>query len=182
MRNKQGSGPRMVPCWLKFLNANKQNTSAAERYWTVGKTTELNQSICFKNVLTSEWKSENVLYQGRGYTFTFTGNKELWIPSKLIKIRFDQGRSPENLGCRHEGRDQERQDRCMWADPLTWGQLRGWVRQDRSYYRVPVIYYMPPFHTAQLEMQITVWLFSPNELTKLTDASYLIKHRTKTYL
>lgn len=62
-----------------------KNTSASERYWTVGKTTELNQSI-FKECLNFrvEWKSENVLHQERGYTFAFTGNKELWIPSKLI--------------------------------------------------------------------------------------------------
>jgi hypothetical protein len=26
------------------------------------------------------------------------GNKKLWIPSKLIKIRIEQERSPENLG------------------------------------------------------------------------------------
>jgi hypothetical protein len=29
--------------------------------------------------------------------------KTLWIPSKIIKIRFDSGRSPEYLGYRQKG-------------------------------------------------------------------------------
>ena len=29
------------------------------------------------------------------------GNKRLWFPSRLIEIRFDWWRSPEDLGCRH---------------------------------------------------------------------------------
>jgi hypothetical protein len=33
----------------------------------------------------------------------------LWIPSKLIKIKFDQGRPPENLGYRHEEPNQAQQ-------------------------------------------------------------------------
>lgn len=32
-----------------------------------------------------------------------TENRRLRIPSKLIEIRFDQGRYPEDLGYRHEG-------------------------------------------------------------------------------
>ncbi|ERE76254.1 glycerol-3-phosphate dehydrogenase 1-like protein, partial [Cricetulus griseus] len=42
------------------------------------------------------------------------GNEKLWILAKLIKMRFDQGRPPENLGYRHEERKQEKlQDRSQ---------------------------------------------------------------------
>ena len=68
--------------------------AAAERYWIMKGTDKLNQSIYVRDskiFLDSEWKSGNVLPWGRGCTFVFTGNKKLWILSKLIKIRFDQG-------------------------------------------------------------------------------------------
>jgi hypothetical protein len=32
------------------------------------------------------------------FVYISTGNEKLWIPSKLIKIRTKQERSPENLG------------------------------------------------------------------------------------
>ena len=76
------------------------------------ETAELNQPRYFRDVLTSEWKLENVLHWGRGYAFVSTGNEKLWIPSKLIKIEFDQGRVNEDLGYRQERKSQERlQDR-----------------------------------------------------------------------
>ena len=53
---------------------------AAERHWVM-KTAVWNQPIYFKNVLTSEWKSENMLCWGRNY-----------VSLQLIKIRFDGGR------------------------------------------------------------------------------------------
>jgi hypothetical protein len=56
----------------------------------VGKkktTTELDQLVCFKDVLTPDWKSENVLHWGRGFAYIPTGDERLWVPSKLIKIR-----------------------------------------------------------------------------------------------
>ena len=36
-------------------------------------------------------------------------------------------------------------------------------------------YYMSSFPMAQIE----VWLYSPNRLIKLTDAFYLLEHKTK---
>ena len=54
-----------------------------------GKPAELNQPIYFKDLLTSEWKAENVLNWERGVVFVSTGKEKLWIPSKLMKIRFD---------------------------------------------------------------------------------------------
>ena len=76
---------------LKFLNANEQRTAVAARHWIVEGIAELNQPRYFRDVLASEWKSGNVLRWGRGCAFVSTGNKKLWILSKLIKIRFDQG-------------------------------------------------------------------------------------------
>jgi hypothetical protein len=35
--------------------------------------------------------------------------ENLWIPSKLIKIRFDRGRPSEDLDCRKEERNLEDQ-------------------------------------------------------------------------
>ena len=36
-----------------------------------------------------------------------TGEEKLWIPSKLIRIIFDQGRPPENLDCRRKGKQNK---------------------------------------------------------------------------
>lgn len=51
-------------------------------------------------VLTSKWKSECVLLYGRDYAFVHRVNERLCISSGLKKIRFGQGRSPENPGYR----------------------------------------------------------------------------------
>lgn len=70
---------------LNFLNSNEKGT-AMERQWTTEKTTELNQSVFFKNVLISEQKPEYVLCWGRSLAFVSTGEEKIWVPSKLIKI------------------------------------------------------------------------------------------------
>lgn len=44
----------------------------------------------------SEWKPRHVLYWGGGFTFVSTGEEKLWIPSKLMKVHFEQER-PFNL-------------------------------------------------------------------------------------
>ena len=51
---------------------------------------ELNQLIHFKDVLTSEMKVGHVLHWRRGFAFASTMKEMLWIPSKLINIRFQQ--------------------------------------------------------------------------------------------
>ena len=53
------------------------------------KNTQLIQPVYMKDILTSEWKMGNVLHWGRGYAYLSTGKEKLWVPSKLIKIRFD---------------------------------------------------------------------------------------------
>ena len=60
------------------------------------KPVELDQPICIKVVLTSEWKERNVLCWGRGFIFVSTGEEKLWILSRLIK-RSGQGRPPKTL-------------------------------------------------------------------------------------
>ena len=42
---------------------------------------------------------------GEKYAYVSTGKEKLWVPSKLIKIRYDRGRPPEDLGDREEKGD-----------------------------------------------------------------------------
>ena len=96
-------------------------------------TAKLRQLIYFKNVLASEWKSINTLYWGKGLVSLSTGNRKLWLASKLIKTRFGQGRPPENLGYRHE---EKKKENCktvdVYADPSTWEHLWDWMRYNKS--------------------------------------------------
>lgn len=73
-------------------------TIVAERDGIVRGTTELNHCRYFKNALTLKWKSENVQLWGRGYAFVSTETERLWIPSRLLEIRFDLGRHLKNSG------------------------------------------------------------------------------------
>ena len=75
---------------LNFLDANEKGTIAAERHWIMEKSTELNQPVYFKDVLTSQWKPRDVLHWGRGFVLVSTGEEKLWIPSKLIKVRSEE--------------------------------------------------------------------------------------------
>ena len=69
------------------------------------KTFKLNQLVYFKDVLTSEWKSENVLHWGRGFIRISTGEEKQWIPPILIKIWFEKEKSldKEKLQLIHRG-------------------------------------------------------------------------------
>lgn len=80
---------------MNFLNADEKGQTAAERHWTTEKTSELNQPVYFKDVITSVWKQGYVLRWGRGYAFVSTGEEKVWVPSKLIKIRSEQKTSQE---------------------------------------------------------------------------------------
>ena len=62
--------------------------TAVERLRSVKGTAELKQSTYFSNVLTLKGSSEYALHWGRVYAFVSTGNKRLWIPSKLRETRF----------------------------------------------------------------------------------------------
>ena len=54
----------------------------------VEKTTKLDQLIYFKDVLTSDG-NQDICYVGKGILFLFP-----WMLSQLIKIRFEQEKSP----------------------------------------------------------------------------------------
>ena len=64
---------------LTFLNSMGKGTTAPERNRIVGKATELNEPIYFKDVLTSEWKPGHVLCWGRSFAFVFCRRKAIDI-------------------------------------------------------------------------------------------------------
>ena len=63
-----------------------------------------------KNVFTSKWREGNVLCWGRGFVYVSTGKEKQWIPSKMIKIRYDRGRPLEGLSYRQE-KENKKNDR-----------------------------------------------------------------------
>ena len=80
---------------LNFLNANEKGTTAAKGCWIIEKSSELNQLVYFKDVLTSQWKPGDVLHWGRHFALVSTEEEKLYIPSKLIKILFEKEKSLE---------------------------------------------------------------------------------------
>lgn len=76
-----------------MVNADEQKATAAERLRLQKKiTSKLNQPVYFKDVVTSEWKMENILCWG-GVMPIFSQEKKSCV-SNLIKIRYDKGRLP----------------------------------------------------------------------------------------
>ena len=55
-----------IYCFLiyKVFKINEKETTVPKRQWVIEKMVELNHSICYKDVLTSEWNSSKVLHQG----------------------------------------------------------------------------------------------------------------------
>lgn len=51
------------PC-SNFQNVNEKRSAAAKRHWVIGKTVELNQPVCCKDMLALEWKPAKVLCWG----------------------------------------------------------------------------------------------------------------------
>ena len=50
-------------------------------------------------VMLSSYWTKDVLFWERGSAFVLTGmEKRLWTPSRVIWIRYDRGRPPEDLG------------------------------------------------------------------------------------
>lgn len=80
---------------LNFLHTNEIEITAGDRQWIIEKSSELNKPVYFKDVLTSQWKSGDVLCWGRGFVLVYTGVEKLQIPSKLIKIHFEKEKSLE---------------------------------------------------------------------------------------
>ena len=64
MLNKQAPLNRLhnALLTLNFLNANEKRTKAAKIHWIIEMSSELNQHVYFKDVLTSQWKPGDVLH------------------------------------------------------------------------------------------------------------------------
>lgn len=84
---------------MNSLNAEEQMTDA-ERHGIVKGTGELNQPRHFRDALNLKWNSKKCFALGKSFSFYFHRKKRLWIHSRLIEIRFDQGKVPENSGYR----------------------------------------------------------------------------------
>ena len=80
---------------LNFSNTNEKGATTVERHWIIENYFELNLSVYFKDVLFSQWKPGDVLCWGRGFSFVSTVEQKLWIPSKLMKISFENEKSLE---------------------------------------------------------------------------------------
>jgi hypothetical protein len=75
-----------------YFDLQERGIRLTERHWIVKKkkkkkTTELDQSVYFKDVETLEWKSGYELYWERCIVYTSTCDKRQWISLKLIKIQ-----------------------------------------------------------------------------------------------
>lgn len=75
--------------------------------WMIIMGKKAYHEVVRKYVLILKWKSDNVLWWGWGYAFVSMGSKRLWIPFRLIDIRFAWGK-PESLDYRHGRGSQKR--------------------------------------------------------------------------
>ena len=75
---------------LNYFNANEKGTTTAERHWIIEQSSELNQPFYFKDVLTTQWKPGDMIHWERGFALVSTEEEKLWIPSKLIKVWFEE--------------------------------------------------------------------------------------------
>ena len=64
------------------------NWMCAEKHLVI-KAAILNKRAYFKNILTSKFKSIDMLLWRKGFAFVPTGNERLWVHSVLRKIWFD---------------------------------------------------------------------------------------------
>lgn len=48
-----------------------------------------------------------MLHKERSFAYVHTGEEKLQILSKLIQIRLNQGKPPEDFACRKEGENQK---------------------------------------------------------------------------
>ena len=88
---------------LNCLSA-EEGATAAKRLLFINAA-ELIQDRYFENTLTSKLRSKGMLFWRRDFAFVSTGNKRLWIHSEIGKIRFDQGRPPEQSPVGTDGPD-----------------------------------------------------------------------------
>jgi hypothetical protein len=77
--------------------------------WERGEASKLNQSI---PRTISGYLTKDMQFWERGSEFVLIGKKQrLWIPSRVIWIRYDRGRPSEDLGSRKEIFERIKQNR-----------------------------------------------------------------------
>ena len=91
MENSQRVWIMYIVFSLKFLTVKELNT---ERHFIVWAA-KLIQHICSKGILTSGFRSKNMMLWKRGSAFVFTEDETLWIAS--ILIWYDRPHPPERL-------------------------------------------------------------------------------------
>lgn len=83
---------------MKFLIINETISTIAKICWILVRTDELDHPT---EVLIPKRKKDMLCWEG-DFPFVPTGKEKLYLPSKLLKIGFDRGRSPEDLNYRQE--------------------------------------------------------------------------------
>ena len=76
---------------LNFLTVKKLNTERHFIVWAL----KLNQHVYYKDIMTSEFGSKDMLLEKRDSSFVFTEDENLWIASR--QICFHGPRPPERL-------------------------------------------------------------------------------------
>lgn len=100
----------------------------------------------FRDALDSEWKfkMKNVLCWGRGCAFVSTGNKKLWIPSKLIEIRFSGEDPPRKILAtdikKNKPRKSKRGDTYFTSSNIKQKNIFGWLVYNSQFILVYVIF------------------------------------------
>lgn len=129
-------------------------------------------------------------FGGENVLFVLSGNEKMWIPSKLVKISFEQERPPENPGCRtwkKRSKTTKQAYKCWFKSLCGKGSETGWDMNasvepmNPTGYRVLVIYYyMPSLYNAWVE--VILWSgYTVNRPIKF-DAFHLIKHGARNHL
>ena len=91
---------------LNFLKVNETSSTTAKIHWILERNAELHQPV---DILIPRWKKGNMICWRGDFASAPTGKGKLCLPYKLLKIRFDQGRPPEDLGYRQERKLQDDQ-------------------------------------------------------------------------
>jgi hypothetical protein len=92
-----------------LTKANGTNSTTAKIHWILEKTAELDQPI---NILIKKMEKKRYVMAGRKFYICYNRKEKLYLPFKLLKIKFDQGRPSENLDYRQKDGDwQDQQNR-----------------------------------------------------------------------
>lgn len=97
-----------MPFKIQFYGHHGINSTTAKIQWISERTAELDQPM---EVQITKVKKGGLLCWRGDFTFVPTDKEKLYFLSRLLEIRFDQGRPLEDLGYRQKGDWQDQQDR-----------------------------------------------------------------------